>query len=182
MRRRKLTDFGIAALKAAPLGKRYLIYDTVVPGLAVQVTDRGAKSYVLYVRYPGTGKPARRLIGKVADLPLAKARQKAGRWRELIAEGVDPAEHEAAQARAEARRRSNTFASVAEAFIKERIAAQRTAEATEREIRKWLMPRWGHLPITDISKADVVDLCREFRRKQIGPHAHNVFGHGRRIF
>lgn len=180
--RRPLTDRAIAALKPAPVGKRLLLHDSVVPGFAAMVTDKGAKSFVLVVRFPKTGKPARRFIGKVGALSLASARAKAQQWRELIAEGKDPAEHEAAQQRAAARRRANSFEVVAEAFIEARVRAQRTAHDTEREIRKHLIARWGSRPITDITVDDIVDLCDDFRRAGIRSHARNILGHARRLF
>jgi hypothetical protein len=78
--RRTLTDRGIAALKPAEPGKRHLAHDLDVPGLCVMVTDKGAKSFVLNTRFPGSGKPARRLVGKVGALSLAAARRKAQPW------------------------------------------------------------------------------------------------------
>jgi hypothetical protein len=180
--RRTLTDRGIAALKPAAPGKRYMVHDADVRGLGVLVTDKGSKSFVFYARYPGSASPSRRYIGQVGALSLAAARRKAQEWRGLIAEGKDPAEHEAAQRRADARRRANTFEAVAVAFIEARIKGQRTAIATEQEIRRHLISRWIGRPITSITTDDVVDLCDSFRRAGINAHAHNVFGHCRRIF
>jgi hypothetical protein len=51
--KKPLTDRAISALKPAATGKRKLYWDSVCPGLAVRVTDRGAKSYVLVGRFPG---------------------------------------------------------------------------------------------------------------------------------
>jgi integrase len=179
--RRTLTDRGIAALKPEP-GKRKLTHDLDVPGLAVMVTEKGAKSFVLYTRFPGSGKPTRRFIGTAGALPLAAAREKARHWRALIAQGKDPAEHEAAQRAAEARQRANSFAAVTEAYLEEHVKGQRTATATEQDIRSNLIPRWGSRPIASITVNDVLDLCADFKKAGIGAHGHNVLGHARRIF
>ena len=58
--KRPLTDRGIAALKPAPIGKRQLIWDALVPGLAVRVTDKGSKAFVLVGRFPGSKHPTAR--------------------------------------------------------------------------------------------------------------------------
>ena len=52
-----LTEPFVRALKPAAPGKRYAISDALVPGLQIRVTDRGAKSYVLWRRI----NPARAL-------------------------------------------------------------------------------------------------------------------------
>lgn len=59
MRAKKaLTDRGIRALPSAAKGKRRLVWDALVPGLAVRVTDKGQRSFVLVTRYPGSRHPA----------------------------------------------------------------------------------------------------------------------------
>jgi hypothetical protein len=51
---KKFTDASIAKLKDAPKGKRYAVSDfgdRMVTGLRVGVTDKGAKSFILWRRY-----------------------------------------------------------------------------------------------------------------------------------
>ena len=60
---RVLTEPFIRALKPAAPGERYSISDALVPGLKVRVTDRGAKSFVLWKRYGGAPNPAARSLG-----------------------------------------------------------------------------------------------------------------------
>src|SRR5277367_6169903 len=127
-----LTDLAIDALKPAPERKRYQVMDAIVPGFGVRVTDRGERSFVLYTRYPGKG-PARRRLGKVGTMKLADARAKARRWLEMIARGVDPAEEEGRVLREAQRRRENTFAAVADDFIRMAVIG---AEPTRPKQRK----------------------------------------------
>src|SRR5262249_33512012 len=89
--KRPLTDRGIAALKPAPSGKRTLIWDALVPGLAVRVTGKGAKAFVLVARFPGSRNPTARAIGKVGAISLEDARLRAREWQRLISAGTDPA-------------------------------------------------------------------------------------------
>src|SRR6266478_4032600 len=52
MPRENLTDRYIKTRKPAPIGKQVDYPDAVVPGLALRVTSRGSKSFVLIARYP----------------------------------------------------------------------------------------------------------------------------------
>src|SRR6516225_4759544 len=88
--KKPLTDRAIHALKAAAKGKRKLIWDALVPGLAVRVTDTGAKSFVLVARFPGSPNPTARALGTVGAVGLEDARIKAREWHKAIASGVDP--------------------------------------------------------------------------------------------
>jgi len=87
---RVLTDTFITGLKPAPKGQRESFADALVPGLKIRVTDRGAKSFILWRRFPPSKNPAARSLGAVGALTLTEARDKARRWLELIAQGKDP--------------------------------------------------------------------------------------------
>ena len=75
-----LTDFKVRALK--PDSGEYIQGDLQVPGLGVRVRPSGAMSYVVMKRLPGQTKPTRITLGRVGDLSLQDARDKA---REAIA-------------------------------------------------------------------------------------------------
>lgn len=121
MDRRMLTDRGIATLKAAPAGRRIEVFDTKVDRLLVRVTDRGQKSFVLFTRFPGAAGPARRRIGRVGKMSLDTARRKARHWLDMIERGLDPAEEEERERREAQERKANSFAQVAEQFIRRRV-------------------------------------------------------------
>src|SRR5882672_10090798 len=90
--KKPLTDRGIRALPPAAKGKRRLVWDALVPGLAVRVTDKGQRSFVLVTRYPGSQHPAPRSLGTVGAITLEDARTKARGWLKLISAGIDPAQ------------------------------------------------------------------------------------------
>ena len=93
---RNLTEPLIRNLKPATAGQRYAVADAVVPGLKIRVTDKGAKSFVLWRRYPGAkNSAAARSLGKVGELTLADARTKARAWLALLAQGKDPSVEDA---------------------------------------------------------------------------------------
>src|SRR5260370_10912513 len=112
--RQNLTDRFINSRKPAPTGQRDEYGDAIVPGLALRVTDRGHKSFVLVTRYPSNPKnPTRRALGEVGAITLEEARQKARSWLELIGKGMDPKGEENQPRAEEQRRQVNTYASVA---------------------------------------------------------------------
>ena len=126
MDRRHLTDKLISALPPAPARKRTEVFDVKMHRLAVRVTDRGEKSFILYVRFPRRpDTPTRRRLGRHPELSLESARRKAREWVDLIERGTDPADEEERRQRESAAARNNTFGSVAEEFIRQRVVGVR---------------------------------------------------------
>lgn len=125
----KLTDRFIASRKAAPSGQRHDYPDALVPGLALRVTDKGHKSFVLVARFPThPSNPTRRAIGTYGAVTLDRARQRARDWLDLIRQGKDPKIEEARQKALELRRLSITFEAIAEAFIERYVKGRSYVE------------------------------------------------------
>src|SRR5437667_9479701 len=76
-----LTDLKVKSLRPDPAGE-YVQGDTQVPGFGVRVREHGTKTYTLMKRRPGIAAPPRVTLGKVDEISLAEAREKA---REAIA-------------------------------------------------------------------------------------------------
>jgi hypothetical protein len=108
--KKPLTDRSIAHLPFAQAGKRKIVWDAIVPGLGIRVTDRGVKSFVLVVRYPGSPNPSSRSLGTYGAITLEAARVKAREWLALIGNGTDPAQHLA-------QRREQTFQAIADQYL-----------------------------------------------------------------
>src|ERR1700758_2596176 len=108
--RQTLTDRFITTRKPASAGRRDEYQDSIVPGLALRVTDRGHKSFVLVARYPSHPKnPTRRVLGDAGAITLEQARERAREWLELIGRGVDPKVEDARRRAAAQRRQLNSF-------------------------------------------------------------------------
>ena len=196
--KRMLTDTFIRTRKAAAPGDRDVTPDAVARGLALSVTDRGHKSFVMISRFPPAKHPTKRALGDYPDLTLEAARKKAGAWRELIISGIDPRDEERRaiedgqrQRRLEQRQKENTFEQVAERFIREHVRGTakgtRRADHTAREIRQEMVERWRGRQIDDISKQDVRAMVREIkekgRRGAPAPEmARSILGHAKLLF
>jgi integrase len=190
MATRILTDRTIAALRPAAAGKRYDRLDGIVPGLAVRVTDKGSKSYVLTARYPGSLNPTRRALGDVGAVSLADVRTRARAWLALIKTGVDPKGIEEAQRKAEGDKRlaalretQATFEAVVGIFLDEYVRPrQRQAAAVERRLKAELIPHWAGRSIHSITRDDVEDLIRGIVRRPAPRYAFNVLDDMRMLF
>jgi len=182
MARRALNDRILKSLKPAKAGSRYDVLDAIVPGLAIRVGDKGTKTFVLIARFGGSRNPTRRALGEYGELSLDEARKKARKWIEMVGQGKDPKADEERIKLENLRRQKNTFAAVAEDFIKRSISKNRTAAAVEREIRREFVSRWAARPITDITQYDVMAMLDEVVDRGSPYQAHNLFAHARRLF
>jgi integrase len=166
--KRDFTDRFLRSIKPAALGKRDVYYDAQIPGFGIRVTqsstgeNKGA--FVLITRFPGSINPVPRRIGDYPAMSLAAARATARRWRELIAQGIDPKTKEAEQRRDEERRRADTFAAALEAFADDHLASLKTGKAVKKAIETHVIPHWGSSPVSKIRRADVAQLVRVLRK------------------
>lgn len=181
-RKLKLTDRSVKALRPALDGKPYDVRDGIVPGLRIRVMGTGALSFVLLARFPGSPHPTRRALGPYGKLTLEQARTKAREWFSLIAKGIDPAAEDERTRQAALRQQENSFAAVAEQFIKRHVSKTRKAAIVERELRGEFIDRWGARPITDITQHDVVAVIDKVVDRGASYQAHNLLGHIRTLF
>ena len=124
--RKHLTDANIDSLAAK--SKRYMIFDKLVPELAVRVSTLGRKSFVIVSRFNGAKHPTRRKLGAVGRMTLDKAR------KYHLAKPCD------------------RFATVAERYI-DHIKHQRRAIDVERRIRRESSSAGATSPLAQSRKA-----------------------------
>jgi integrase len=179
--RKILTDRTIRAAKPAKPGERNQIADGIVPGLALRVTDKHTKSFVLVARYPGSNNPTRRALGTYGAITLDDARAKARDWLALLQQGIDPAEQEARERAEQQRKRLNTFAAMAEDFIASKLPSEKRGKEIELTVRRELLPKWGGLAVTDITESHVRDLVKA-KARDYEAMARNLLALIRRIF
>jgi integrase len=169
----RLTDRFLQSLGPAVPGKRRTIWDETERGLAARVTDKGAISFIVTRRVKGSPKPVRITLGRYPEVSLAQARTDASAAKAEMRSGVNPRERErqereqkkreAEQARlAQLRATEHTFENVAERYITEH-SKMRSAHYTELVIRKDLVPRWGLLPVTEITRRHVTEMLHDIK-------------------
>lgn len=171
----KLSERGIAAMKFATLEREHAIanplrktdptqlevWDELVPGLGIRLTNRGVKAW--FVRYRANGSNRRMTLGRYPTLSLAKARDRA---RAVLADagaGKDPALE-----RRERRANDTTFGALAREVLDAKAAAG-TRGSTQREreqvLRAELLPAWRNRPASSITRRDVALLVERIGRR-----------------
>jgi integrase len=144
--RRKLTDLFVAARKAQ--ARDELIWDIKQPGLALSVRTTGKKAWKVIYRFHG--RPRWLHLGDVRSIGLADARRLAAKIVLDVIEGKDPA------AERKAERLTGSFADLAAQYVE--LWAKRHNKSwrqAERLVARNLIPRWGKLKASAITRADV---------------------------
>lgn len=131
-----------------------------VPGLLLQVTDSGSKSWVLRTmvgdRRRGFG------LGGFPEISLSVARDKARELREKIRQGIDPiAEKKAARAALiAAQSKAKTFEEIAADVIAKKQRESRNAKHAQQwanTLQQYAFPSLGSLPVSEIQMGHVVE-------------------------
>ena len=149
-------------------------FDQGFPGLALRVSYGGGKSWVFFYRH--AGKLRRMTLGTYPALGLAEARQA---WRD--------ARTESAQGRDPARSRkvgkpATDFESVAREWLQRDQAKNRTVRQVTLVVEGEMLPLWGHRPIADIGRRDVLDLIDSIADRGAVTMARRVQGYVHRLF
>lgn len=180
--RRVITDRAVQALKPAQPGKRYVVWDAIVPGFGVRVTDKGHCTFIVMRRRRGEPHPVRHAIGDVALIALKDAREAARVALHELATGTHPTEKRREVKRREAARGRDTFEAVANEFIARHVAKLRSAQPIAATIHRHLVPRWRTRPITSITRRDVVALLEETVDAGTIYMAHHLLAYTRKLF
>jgi integrase len=177
--KRLLTDRYLRSLRPARRGQRVEVFDARLPGFGIRISDTkdadparrgkaGRIAFILFTRFAAGAAPTRRTIGVYPEVPLEDARRIAGEWRSLIARGVDPAvveaEARAADARERALRIRHSFTAVAEQFIAAKLTRERSGKVAERDLRGTFIAAWGERPVSEIVRADVLEIINTKKR------------------
>lgn len=180
MPKKMLTARTVQNIKS-PLSGRVEYFDKVMPGFALRVTDKGTKSWVLFLRLGG--RLRRFTIGTYPNFSLAEAREEARKALQMAEKGEDPIE-----AKLEAKRQlknPDTVEAVVDAFIEKhhkRDQNNRTAEEVRRMFERHVLPDWGRRDISKITKRDVLDLLDAASERTSPVRANRVFSNVRKLF
>ena len=132
----------------------------VVPGLAMQVSTTGARSWVLRAKV-SSGKRRDMGLGAYPGVTLAQAREKAREARAAIGKGHDPIlERQREQSALLAAQASViTFSAAAASYIKAKTPEWRNAKHAEQwgsTLSTYAFPVIGQLHVADIGQAHVM--------------------------
>jgi integrase len=144
----------VARLKGAG---RY--HDGLVRGLWLQITDSGARSWIL--RYELHGKERMMGLGSASDFTLKEARDRARSARQLLADGIDPLadKHAKAAAAKAAAAKAMTFAQATLAYLSQHEGKWRSAAHRNdvvSSLQTYAIPIIGGMDIASIDLPQVL--------------------------
>lgn len=172
----KLTELLVAKVAPPPSG-RVTLWDAMLPGFGLRVTDKGAKSWIIMYRLGGRTAPRKRLkLGAYPMLSLANARAQARNAFHEVARGIDPAAKHVD-------RKPDTFEEVAHEFIERHAKPKnRGWRYQEADIKRELTPLWGARPITEITRRDVLDVLDRVSGRTSPVRANRILALVRKLF
>jgi len=180
-----LTDRKIDKQKPAPKGARLAIFDTDAPGLALRVTDKGAKSFCVVTRFfdAAQQKTVQRWVtlGAYGEVSLAEAREKARDARAKAKRGEDPTPAPPPPPPPA----PDSFAEAAANFLTRYVNKERglrSAGEIERILNLHVIPVLGKRPITQIRRREVADLLDKIQDKSGPVMADRVLAIIRKLF
>jgi integrase len=149
-----LTHRSIETLR--PAESPYRVSDRRCIGLAVRVAPSGLKTWDLAYRIRGSGKARRVSLGRVGDVSLERARERANELTSAARGGRDLiAEEEESRAAAASRL---TVEKLIELYVRRRVTGRlRTAKEIERRLGRTLSPIL-HRDANDIRRRDIREL------------------------
>lgn len=137
-------------LPNAEKGKRYMVYDTNIPQLAIRVTDNGTKSFLIQKRVKSS--PVKITLGRFPEMTIAQARSKAMEVLHGLVVGQNPNEEK------NKLRREITLKELFHEFMERYSKKQKKSWLyDEREIPRFLS-KWFNRKISDVTKLQVQKL------------------------
>jgi integrase len=147
-----LTDRVVRSLKPRHKGQ-WVAWDATLPNFGVRVSAQGKRVFVVVRRQAG------RLVwlsfGEYPATSLAKARGAARKALQAMSVGQVPTVPR--QRRLEPLQ--DTFATMADDYVRLYLSTLRAGEVAERMIVKTLVPAWGSRRVEDVKRSDVTALA-----------------------
>lgn len=151
----------MSPLAVSKLSKPGLHFVGVVSGLALQIAQSGAKSWIM--RYPDGNKRKEMGLGPYPDVGLADARRRAREEREKLDKGIDPInERRMAQSAMRAQSAAAiTFEKAALAYIAAHESGWNNlkhAQQWRNSLKTYAYPHIGALLVRDIAVSNVLQV------------------------
>jgi integrase len=178
---KKLTDLFVERAKPPARG-RVEYFDASFPGLALRVTDKGAKSWSVFYRFHG--RLRRLTLGPYPTIKPAKAREEAQTALDRMREGIDPADEKRAR-RDQRTLETDTFGALATDYL-DRHVRQNNRESTfleaKRDLEHDALKKWRTRPLASIARRDVIDLVDSITARGAPVQANRTLARLRALF
>ena len=170
----KLTKRYIDSLKPPKSGSA-VYWDDEVKGYGIRVWASSKKSY--FVQYRNQyGRQRKMSLGRHGVLTPREARKRAIKILGDIAADKDP------MGDRKKKRGGPTFKDLANEYIKRHASQKKSGSEDVRIINKDLMKAWGHLPVSQINRRDVISLINSIKDRGAPVSANRTLALTRKIF
>nr|WP_281422962.1 site-specific integrase [Sphingomonas colocasiae] len=145
----KLTDTLVRNVQVPAGRKDIKMYDDMIRGFGVRVTENGKRSFIL--NYVASGRERRLTIGQYPAWGVAAAREHAARLRRRVDAGEDPAEERVTD------RNLKTLQQLQERYVLE-VGGKKASSSQRDERSIWqshILPELGARRLNDISFSDI---------------------------
>jgi integrase len=131
-------------------------WDSELKGFGVKITPKGRKVFMVQYRPAGSIGNARKFtIGTHGEFAVEQARRKAHEVIAAKARGEDPQQVKRHEKR---RIATDRFTDVLDRFIEQHVMQTRSAQETERLLRREFAARWRSKSVHDVRKADIIEI------------------------
>jgi integrase len=167
-----------------------MFWDKNLPGFGLRISSKGRKSFICQYRVRGAkGKKwteRQVVLGTLAFMTVAEARDRARRYKVQASEGVDPVEQKREAERVEeAQRTANafTFPKLVAPYESEYLVDLKSMEERRRLLKRWTSA-FGDRPVSDITESDILSFINELLagRANGRAEADNLVGVLRHLF
>ena len=143
----RFTQKTLAALPPNPKSSKssdFEVSDVQVPGLKLLVGKSGTKKFLL--RYSINQRKCSIALGTFGVMNVDEARALANRYKAQVAQGIDPK-----QERDEFRSRITFAEFITKHYLPHAKVNKRSFKADEAKLRIYLIPRFGSIPLADVT-------------------------------
>jgi integrase len=143
-------------------------------GLSLLVMRTGGKLWRF--RYRVDGREKMLSLGAYPDVGLAKARERRDEARKLVADGIDPSVKRKAERAAKEKARADVFELVAREWFEKNSPswAESHSGRVLRRLEKHVFPWLGARPISEIQRADVLEVLERIQAQGAIESAHRA--------
>jgi integrase len=161
---------------AAPLSGRIEVTDLKIAGFTLRVTPKNKKTFSFAYRMPGNPIKKRLQLGTYPALSLAEARNKCKEALGEIQNNIDPS------ASKKDSKQMPTIKELIEEFWERELSKKKSAKDMLRLLEKDVIPAWGSMKASSITRRDVVVLLDKIRDRGAPVMANRVHGRLTRLF
>lgn len=154
MPKAKLDHSYCLTAQCAPGRRKTDHWDVAIPGFTLEVRASGGRTF--YLRYQDAhGRQRQHKIAGFGDITVERARKEAQRLRSEVVLGGDPAAKKAET------KSVPKYAELAAQHLEHVKTYQRSYATTEMYLRVHILPRWGQMRVSEITKAQVAQWLAE---------------------